>query len=193
MFDPRDPHDIISYDRTPAELEEFILFTIAVAGNSAMTTAQALDRFLQPAREYNFSPFDYIRLLSLDELSINLKQSGFGCYNNRARYFKSMVDANLNLMTCSVEDLEKISGIGPKTARFFILFSRPNVQYGVLDVHLLSWLRDKGYDVPKETPCGKKYLEIEHIFLNEAQKQDLPIVQFDLSIWNKKAGHNDSR
>jgi thermostable 8-oxoguanine DNA glycosylase len=183
---------MIRYDRTQAELEEFILFTIAVAGKSAITTVQALDKFLQPAQKYNLSPFDYIRFLSFDELTLNIKKSGFGCYHNRTRYFKSIVDAHLNLETCSVEDLEQISGIGPKTARFFILFSRPNVQYAVLDVHLLSWLRDKGYDVPKATPCGKKYLEIEQIFLNEAKKQDLPIVEFDLNIWNQKAGHNDN-
>ena len=157
-----------------------------MAGKNAITTSRGLDKFLQPAREYNLSPFDHLRLLSFDELTANLKNSGFGCYNNRAKSFTSLINAHLDLKNCSVVDLEQIHGIGPKTSRFFVLFSRPDAKVAVLDTHLLSWLREKGYDVPKATPCGKKYLEIEQIFLNEAEKQDRPIVEFDLSIWNEK-------
>ena len=186
MIDPTDPKDIIRYDRTIEELEEFVLFTISVAGKSAITTARILDKFLQPAREYNLSPFDYIRLLSFDELTTNLKNTGFGCYNNRTKSFKSLVDTNLDLRNCDINDLEQIYGIGPKTARFFVLFSRPGANVAVLDTHVLTFLREKGYDVPKATPCGKKYLEIEQMFLTEAQKQDRPIVEYDLMIWNEK-------
>jgi thermostable 8-oxoguanine DNA glycosylase len=186
MIDPTDPKDIIYYNRTKEQLEEFILFCISVAGKNAITTSRGLDKFLQPAREYNLSPFDHLRLLSFDELTANLKNSGFGCYNNRAKSFTSLINAHLDLKNCSVVDLEQIHGIGPKTSRFFVLFSRPDAKVAVLDTHLLSWLREKGYDVPKATPCGKKYLEIEQIFLNEAEKQDRPIVEFDLSIWNEK-------
>lgn len=39
--------------------------------------------------------------------------------------------------------------------------------------------------MPKQTPPKQKYAEIEQIFLKEAAKQNLSIVEFDLSIWNQ--------
>jgi len=61
-----------------------------------------------------------------------------------------IVKSNLDLATCSVSDLEKIRGIGPKTARMFVLCARPNQKLAVLDTHILSFMREElGINTPK--------------------------------------------
>ena len=91
----------------------------------------------------------------------------------------------MDLKTCTVEDLELIKGIGPKTARCFLIHSRPNQQLAGLDIHALRYLADQGYQVPKTTPTGKKYKEIEGWFIKEANKAGKDVATFDLEIWNK--------
>lgn len=97
----------------------------------------------------------------------------------------------LNLKSCSVDDLENIYGIGPKTARCFLIHSRPNMRFAGLDTHILKYLRGLGYEVPKTTPTGKKYKEIEQIFLNLVDKSGKSVAEFDLEIWRKYS--SDSR
>jgi thermostable 8-oxoguanine DNA glycosylase len=95
-----------------------------------------------------------------------------------------LAEADFELSTCSIEELESIWGIGPKTARFFVLFSRDNVDdIAVLDVHILRWLREQGYDVPKQTPSStKRYREIELLFLEQVP-DDKSLAQFDYELW----------
>lgn len=192
MIDPTRESSIIRYDRNKEELEEFLLFCIAVAGKNAVTTAKCLDKFLIPARDQNLSPFAFIRTYAHNDgfyqLAEDLKDCGFGCYTRRAEYFISAATSWLDLKTCNVDDLERIKGVGPKTARFFLLFSREDIQVAVLDVHILKYLQDLGYNVPSQTPVGKTYLQVEQIFLYEAAKQGLPLVNFDLGIWNEQRG-----
>jgi thermostable 8-oxoguanine DNA glycosylase len=42
-----------------------------------------------------------------------------------------------------------------------------------------------GFDVPKSTPSGRKYSEIESIFLDMADASGMSLADFDLSIWRK--------
>jgi len=179
------------------ELEECILFCAAVAGKNALTTAKILDVFLQGLMDdcatfldFYGSPFELIKCENKEDLALRLKSVGMGCYNQRAKTFLSLANSGYNLKTCSVKDLEKISGIGPKTSRFFVLHTRPNVQVAVLDTHILSFLSEKGYDVPKTTPVGKRYLEIEKIWLNLARKSGKTLAEYDLEIWNSRRKSN---
>lgn len=95
-----------------------------------------------------------------------------------------MVHSNINLKTCSVEELEAIPWIGPKTARCFLVHSRKNVKYACLDTHVLHYLRDQGIDAPLSTPTGKKYKYFENIFLRLANEAKMSPAKFDLWIWN---------
>ena len=62
MIDPNNPPQLPSASRH--ELEEFMLFSIAVAGKNAKVTAKALDRFLHSLPEYpRLTPFESIRLM----------------------------------------------------------------------------------------------------------------------------------
>lgn len=187
-----DPINMTRYDLSEQELEEVILFCCAVAGKNALTTAKALDKFLIGLRadcstlfDLEGSPFTLLRCEKQDDLAQRLKSCGMGCYNHRARTFLALAHSDLDLKKCGIEELEQIPGIGPKTSRFFLLHTRENVRVAVLDTHILRFMRDLGVDVPRSTPIGKKYLELEQTFIGMADCSHKSLAQFDLDIWNE--------
>lgn len=195
-----DPTKITNFDRTHAELEELILFCVCAAGHNAVSSAKALDKFLSSITGnglIDYSPFSKIRYAMFfngykELISNGMKEAGIGCnsWRFKARTFCELAMSKFNLKTCSLEDLESIHGIGRKTSRFFMLHTRPNMQCAVLDTHILKHMRDKGYDVPKNTPASKKsYALIESQFLKLAHESGQSVADFDLSLWNKYAGH----
>jgi thermostable 8-oxoguanine DNA glycosylase len=90
----------------------------------------------------------------------------------------------LDPRSCTVEQLEAIHGVGPKTARFFLLWTGRKIRCAALDTHLLKFLRDLGYKVPKNTPSGTRYAVIEKIALAEADKRGMNPNDFDWIIWD---------
>ncbi len=177
-----DPLRITNYDRTDAELEEFILFCIAVAGKNAKNTAEALGRFLPTG----ISPFTWIDSYFSFNLEPTLKRYGFGCYRARARSFAAIASSGLDLRTCTVQDLMRYPGIGPKTARFFVLHSRKDARVAVLDRHVLRWLARQGVaGVPANTPASaKQYTRLEAEFLRLCPPWNTA-AQLDLEIWTE--------
>ena len=94
----------------------------------------------------------------------------------------------LDAKNLKLPELESIYGIGPKTARFFLLHSFPDQNYAVLDTHILAWMREvRKYQVPKSTPSGKKYEELEGWFLFEAHLVDMTPAELDILIWNQRS------
>jgi len=173
---------ITNFNSTDNELQEVILFWICVAGKNADTTARNLDRLLSGID--GNTPFEKIKKVGAEKLPQTLKKFGIGCYNNKARALWEIVNSNLDLRTCSVENLEGIYGIGPKTARCFIIHSRPDAKCAGLDTHILKFLRSKGHDVPKSTPSSKKqYKELEELFLKYTEESGQSVAEFDLGIW----------
>jgi thermostable 8-oxoguanine DNA glycosylase len=141
-----------------------LLFSIAVAGKTAATVARAIHNFMGG----RFSPpFSFIRCLSDEELLRRLKKCRLGNYTRLAKAFRQLANARLDLKNITVSELEKIHGVGPKTARMFLLHTRPNQKLAVLDVHVLRFMREEfGWKVPKVTPSGKAYAKIERDWLN---------------------------
>lgn len=177
-----DPSKVTKFNRTHEELEEFVLFTICVAGKTAKIQAKKLDQFLRNNDGLD-EPFKCIkRLIKEDRLMNEIKKVKLGQYSRLYESFKQI--SNLNLKTCTIQDLEKIKGIGPKTARFFMLHSRPNQKIAVLDTHILKYMGSLGIKVPKSTPAGKKYQELENKFIQLAESKGKNIADFDLEIWN---------
>lgn len=187
-----DPTKITNYNLNQYELEEHIIFWICVAGKTAKYIVTALENLLLEIDSKPFKPFEAIRNYPHD-LSNLLKKHGIGCYNGKAKGISFIANSNINLKTCSVEDLEKVPWIGPKTARCFIVHSRENAQYACLDTHILRYLREIGFDTPKGTPTGKKYKELEEIFLSLTKKAGMTPAQFDLFIWNKYSKSGNSQ
>ena len=186
-----DPTRITNFNLNKYKLQEMIVFWVLVAGKTARTTARLLDDMLrQLHQDYDISslrPFDVIRMYdedNPDSLEQFLKSCGFGCQRAKARGLRELVRKNLDLKTCTVEDLESIHCIGPKTARCFIIHTRPNARHAGLDTHILKWLKSLGYDVPKSTPTGKTYSRLENIFIRIADYLNMGVAELDLAIWN---------
>jgi len=186
-----DALNITNYNLSSEQLEERIIFWILAAGKNGVTAANCLDRLLSSWQDVSTSPFEIIKEIDRKGILPNeLKKFGIGCYSVKAEYFRCLISANLDLKTCTVDDLEAIKGIGPKTARCFLIHSRENQKYAGLDTHCLKFLRDKGHDVPKSTPNGKKYRELEKIFLQYVEESGMTVADFDLMIWKKYRGNN---
>ena len=188
-----DPSNITDYNLTVPELEERMLFWICAAGKNGTTSARLLDKFLKRI-EGEDEPFEAIKLwcflvqsipgYSHLPLAVVLKECGIGCYNHKARTIHDLAWSNLDLRTCTAEELEQIYGIGMKTSRCFLIHSRKGAQYAGIDTHMLKFLKARGHDVPKSTPTRKKYLELEKIFLEIAKKEKKLPADLDLEIWN---------
>lgn len=178
-----DPFDITKFDRTDAELEEFVLFCAVVAGKTASTQARLLDNMLKVV--FGRSPFDKVRrLIRNKQLLPALKESRLGQYSRLKSFFEDIV--NLDLRTCTVEDLERVRGCGPKTARFFLIHTRPNQRLAAVDTHILKELRLHGVMAPKATPpAGASYRRLEAAFLSMADEANMSPADYDLMIWTK--------
>jgi thermostable 8-oxoguanine DNA glycosylase len=189
-----DPINITKFDNTKEQLEEVLLFWVLAAGKNATTACRCLDNLLiNIHNKFNinpYRPFECLGKFEKSELADLLKSHGIGCYNNKSKTIYELVNSNLDLQECSAEDLEKIYGIGMKTSRCFIIHSRKDASYAGLDVHILHFLKDLGYNVPNQTPIRKQYLEIEKIFLDIVRKSDMSVAEYDLMIWNKYSGRN---
>jgi thermostable 8-oxoguanine DNA glycosylase len=203
-----DPTDVTKYDRTNAELEEFFLFCVVVAGKTAMVQARLLENFLQSLPHPDASPFERIfsQAIRGQGLMGTLKASRLGQFNRLHKCFLEAIatfstDPLLSsicggsmcgrtLRDCTVEDLEGITGIGPKTARFFLLHTRENEKIAALDTHILHYMRDQGIDTPKGTPSkGAKYRALELKFVELAEASGMSVADFDLKIWRQYSGN----
>jgi hypothetical protein len=185
-----DPINLTNFNRTNNELEEVILFGILVAGKNAITTSKSLDRFLRDFSHIDISPlkiFSHFELDKLPSLAVVLKDYGFGCMTNKSKGIYQLVRSGLDLRTCTVSELEKIHNIGMKTSRMFVLHTRENAEHIPLDVHILHYLSDLGYSVPRTTPgskkCPKKYLEVEQLAMKVARSEGKTYADWDLNVW----------
>jgi hypothetical protein len=175
---------------TGPELEEFALFAVMVAGKTADGTRKKLAQFLAcPAcveSGGNFAhPFATVRArIHEGKLGRELRRVKVGQYRRINSALRGLV--KLNPATCSVQDLEAIKGIGPKTARFFILHTRPGARLAALDTHILRFLKSVGIrDVPKTTPpAGPRYARLEGQFLRLCDLLKREPKDLDLEIWN---------
>ncbi len=182
-----DPFNITKYDRTIDELQEFLLFICCVAGKPAVRTANNIEKLLNKDKS-NISPFEKIaKFIKTNTLHKHLEDIGFGQYSKLEKCMSQLINSKLDLFKCSVEQLEEIHGIGPKSARYFTLHSRKNARVSCIDTHLLKFFAAHGYDVPKSTPTRKKYLEIEQEFLKLADINNLTPADLDLKIWSMYA------
>lgn len=181
-----DPTKITNFNATDNQLEEVILFWVLVAGKTAFIVSKALDNLLNGLE--GSTPFEKIRGVRKNFLPDLLKDHGIGCYNLKAKALWELVHSNIDLRTCTVEDLENIYGIGAKTARCFLIHSRPDANCAGLDTHILKFLRAKGCTVPKGTPSSRKqYQKLEKIFLEYVKESGKSISEFDLEVWNNYA------
>lgn len=207
--------DIIVYDRMDAELEELILFLVAVAGKNADTTARALDSFFYSKNFERVSPFRQIRDMDTVNkmLHVRIKNARLGNYTRLEKAFRQLANSNLDLRNCTLDDLMEIHGVGRKSASCFLAWTRKDVQVAMLDTHLLKYLREVqnaldfdvvGYTqyeewalirdeivsltIPKSTPPKKLYDKLEAIYLDICKLLQKNPTEYDLELWKRYAG-----
>jgi hypothetical protein len=152
-----------------------------VAGKTAYIQARLLDRFLAGLAEGD-TPFAKLRqAIAQDTFEGQLRASRLGQYNRLSRAIRGSL--SLDLRHCTVAELEAIHGVGPKTARFFLTYARPHSRYAIIDTHTLKLLREAGYTVPRATPSGRKYLDLEQTVLALADAAGMTPADYDLSNW----------
>jgi hypothetical protein len=190
-----DPHNLPKR-MNRQQLEWWIIFTICVAGKSAKQTREKLDAFLDDMPVPRVSgnqtppniptPFGRVRyLLSEGKLLQRLKKHKMGKYKLFNKAFREAIKLDLDNIT--VESLLKVPGIGPKGSRMIILYYEPDASVVPLDTHILKQLRAWGYDAPKSTPTGRRYLELEKAFIEEAKKRGKTVRELDTAVWNSYA------
>jgi hypothetical protein len=187
------PSEISDFWRDTYALEEFALFAVVTAGKKAEQMAEKLDLFLEPMSDIRFhhpevdTPFRYVRFLRDRNLLENqLRACKLGQYGRIVTAWSALID--LDPVNCTVEDLSSLKGIGPKTARFFLLHSRPDQRLACLDTHILHWLRkERKFSLaPKISPCSERKYQIwENIFLRECDYLRRTPAELDLEIWNQ--------
>lgn len=173
-----DVTDVTNFNRSDKELEEFLLFSCAVAGKTAKQISIALDRFLDDSQ----NPFKHIICLSKNNnLYKRIVDSRLGNHNKLNNLFYELANSGINLRTCWVDDLEAFKGIGPKTSRYFLLHTRrPETHIfpiAAIDTHIQKWLKSLGYQ------C-KSYHEYEEAMFKEASQRGVTVADLDLSVWN---------
>jgi thermostable 8-oxoguanine DNA glycosylase len=170
------------------ELQARLIYSIIVAGKSARFTETVMRRLHGHAGADTL--FDMIRRwIAEDALDKMLRDCRTGNYTKLAKALRALVAAEIDLSSVLPEQLETIHGIGPKTSRFFVLWTRPGVNYAALDVHVLRWLKKLGHNAPRSTPTGAKYRELELIFLEEAKKRGMTARELDAQIWDESSGY----
>ena len=115
-----DPTIITNFNRTDQELQEFLLFCICVAGKTAWQIAKKVDDLIRLSCLSNGEEDIFISLSKQYDLEGFLISRKIGNYKKHTRCFRELIKSNLDLKKCSVEDLENIHGIGPKTARYIL-------------------------------------------------------------------------
>lgn len=190
-----DPFNITNFDRTHAELEELLLFCIAAANKPAVTIATKLSWFLyyQHCERCRTSPANRVRrLIKNGKLEAQMRWARLSPYKKNIRAFTEVADLRTPLSEIALTELVHIHGIGDKTARMFLLYTRPDQRLAVLDVHVLRWMGARGHVVPKWHPTGNVYRKLEIGFLNECLAAGKTPVEMDREIWTTNAIGNNA-
>ena len=186
------PAEVTNYNRTQAELEEFILFCINVAGKKSSIEAHKLEVFIERAKNITkeSTPFNCIRkLIKLGRLQEIMHWAKLSPYTQRHNSYVSVVMIK-DLQTVTLNRLLQVPGIGLKTARFFLSHSREDFDEPMLDTHILRFLRDQGYtNAPKSTPSNIGiYNYYANVFKMFARTMGKSVTDLDLEIWKQYSG-----
>ena len=187
------PTSITDFNRSKDQLEAFWLFCMFVAGKNSDYASRCLSKLIHAAKLGKDigeeGVFNYFKSIGETGVHNALVANKVGQYTRLTKGVMQSLD--LDLRTCTLDDLLKIHGVGNKTARFFLLHTRRGCEYAVLDTHILAWMRNRGEEVPKSTPTNSNvYRELEKRFryLSRLAYPFLTDSQIDLLIWSEQSG-----
>lgn len=187
MVDPFDLSNSLNFDEP--DLQTFALFCVAVANKPADITRNKVLKFLEPRG--NLLPFDYVwELYQTGRLLPELVKFKLSPYGKMQGAFVGLcqLDRAMNLVNADVDDLMMIKGIGPKTSRYFVLYTKPGARVACLDTHVLKYMRDElKVPAPKSTPSEPLYSQLEQIWLKWCDDAGLSYMDADTMVWLKYA------
>lgn len=183
------PTSITNFNRTDKELQLFWIFGIIVAGRNSDWAAQKVFGLFKGLSD-DETPFQWIKA-NATSLHNTLVANRVGQYTRTERAL--LQSCELDLRTATIDDLLGVFGVGPKTARFFLLHSRPYCDVAVLDVHILRWMREECgvEDAPQQTPTNLdkyRYFERLCVSLMRAKFPGVTMADIDLMLWSKMSG-----
>ncbi len=171
---------------TQVELEERLIYAVIVAGKAASfadKATEALYKLLDGP-----TPLLYLAKLHYADIENLCRAARTGAYRKIARSLHELSRNHPDLVNCLPEGLEKYYGIGMKTSRFFIVWTRPEARYAVLDTHILRWMRQRGVWTPDRSPRYRNtYERLESIFIKHADSLGLTPRQLDWKIWSENS------
>lgn len=194
-----DPNDVKGKLDYPLFYKEsFLLFAVLVAGKNSTMIMHKTNALISDIIGDNKpdSLFKYISKHFSDNnfqpLLDVLKKNKTGKYSLLINFFKDIKESKIDLLTCGLDELESLRGVGKKSSRFFMVYNRADQQdCAILDTHLLKFIKKNGYDAPEQTPSGKKYDELEKIFIQLAStvRPKQSIADIDFEIWYQAKEH----
>ncbi len=140
------------------------------------------------------SPWDLAKL-DYESLREKLRELGYRFYNTRAKYIvenqKYAYSIKSILLKKDKEErrewlIENIKGMGMKEASHFLR----NVgykDYAIIDKHILNILYENNYINDKKIN-PKRYIEIEKILMEIANKLGMDLARLDLYLWYMETG-----
>lgn len=178
-------------EHTQYDLEALFLLALLVAGKTGRVMQRILDRFLSNAKGEE-TPFEYIQRLlkqgGRKRLHERLATARTGMYTKVIDCMAELFRQELDIRVCSIDELETLPGVGPKTSRFFIAYSRPEIRVAILDIHIMRFMRDHGIDTPNQTPQNRKrYAELETQYLELADRLGIHPTKLDDDVWQERA------
>lgn len=191
-----DAWDLGDVDQNRARVEEFALFCAAVANKPADATARKIDTFLCLRGER--SPLAYVNTLAEQggQLHYRLMACRFGQYARLTFAFAQLarLHFSVGLLDCTLDQLLMVHGVGPKTARYFLLYTRHDARYAVLDTHVLRWMREElGVAEATGVPSGAKYDRLERALLGACDAAGVHPRDLDTIVWQRGAATTGSR
>lgn len=169
----------VGYDRPDSELEEFLLCCILFDGKNIVHATTCILNLI--SLEFSgVSTFAKIRnMVQNKTLLKNLQKVGIDKDCEKiAKIFKKVSNANVNLKTCTIKELETIAKLSPKISRLFILYTRKDAKCAVLDTKTLKWMSTFLQNIPKETPKErKKYVQLEKMVLDYCEVSHISPVE----------------
>jgi hypothetical protein len=220
-----DPFNLTDYERSDSELQTLFVFSVCVAGKRADQTAKKVESLLWRLAEDDGLATQTRKLVLEDDegleafsLILNSSRHGrltkalmaerMGQYGRISGALNAAAEAWWDNTKwprdASPEWIESnIPGVGPKTARLFVLHSRPNQRFAALDTHILQWLAGlpesllKAHGikkVPQSTPTSRKlYLNLEGLFLDRCDALGRQPADLDLDLWKQMTRSKDDR
>jgi thermostable 8-oxoguanine DNA glycosylase len=161
------------------DLQLRLIFSVVVAGKNAKFASNVLENLFGNIQQL---PFDLIQhWINQGILENELRLARTGNYTKFKKCFPELI--KINPKTATLEELEAVPGIGPKTSRFYHIWIGKQTKCAALDTHVLKFLGDLGFKVPKATPTGQKYKDLETIFLNICEERHKTPNQLDSEVW----------